>query len=430
MRFLEKFMNKNDFNIIDGVLLEYSGDDSDVAVPEGTLEIRIYAFMHCDGVKRITLPESVKRIEWEAFLGCTALETVCLPESVEEIEERAFMGCRSLKYSEYGGCRYIGSKSNPYLALAFCDNKEATEANIHKDTRLILARAFEECEKLKKAVIPNGVRYIGTSAFEGCASLEAVAFPESLRIIESSAFSFCESLRTAVIPNGVEKICRSAFSCASVCEVSVPASIKHIGWGALPRHDGMKYSKYGGGYYYGDAENPYTVLAYAPENIESIEIHEDTKIILDGVFFNNRKLKAVILPRGLRQVGNDAFRQCEALESINLPESIAEVGECAFASCTALQKISMPKGKVMLGEGAFMGCEALCEIELPGCNIESYTFNGCPSLKNVKISEGAKYIDEYAFSDCPSLSLLILPKNVRVDEYALDEDCEPELRYV
>lgn len=427
--YTSKAMNKNDFTIINGILFEYTGTEAEVTVPDGVKEIGISSLAYTD-IKKIILPESVKRIEWDAFDGCEELETVVLPDGIEEIEERAFDGCESLEYTEYRGCRYLGSAENPYLALAVCDSKNITEINIHKDTKLILARAFEGCESVTSAVIPDGVRYIGTAAFQSCTALERVNFPESIRIIESSAFSFCEKLTAAVFHYGVEKICRSAFSCTSVCEVSIPDSIVHIGWGALAHYNCIKHTCYGGGFYYGSAENPYTVLAGAKDNIESIELHKDTKIILDRVFFDNKNLRNVTLPEGLLQIGEDAFCQCTALESIALPESIKEIGEDAFASCTALIEIKMPNGEIILGSGVFMGCEALKEINLPACNVQSYTFSGCAALKKASLADGAGYIDEYAFSDCPSLRELTLSKGTRVDGEAFDDSGKVEIKYI
>lgn len=421
-------MNKEDFTIINGVLFEYTGDDTEITVPDGVAEIGISAFEYAD-IKKITLPESVKRIEWDAFSNCTSLRTVVLPESIAEIEERAFDGCTRLEYNEYGGCRYLGSAENPHLALAECTRKDITEAVIHKDTKLILARAFEECEELDSLSLPEGVRYIGTAAFQSCTALQSVTFPASLRIIESSAFSFCEKLTDAVFPIGVEKICRSAFSCASVGHVSLPESLRHIGWGAFSHYTCTNHTRYGGGFYYGSDENPYTVLAGAEDDIESIEVHKDTKIILDRVFFDNKILRSVTLPHGLIQIGDDAFRQCYALENITLPESVCEIGEAAFASCTVLKEITMPKGEIILGEGAFMGCEALTEISLPACNVQSYTFSGCTALKTVSLAMGAEYIDEYAFSDCPEIKKIMLPRGTRLSEEALDDTNEAEIIY-
>ena len=422
-------MNENDFTIINGVLLEYTGEDTEVYVPDGTKEIGISAFEYAD-IKKVTVPESVKIIEWDAFSGCEELETVVLPDGIEEIEERAFDGCESLCYTEYCGCRYLGSDSNPHLALAECDSKDITEINIHKDTKLILARALEGCEKLASLTLPEGVRYIGTAAFQGCTSIESVTFPAGFKILESSAFAFCEKLTSVFFHYGVEKICRSAFSCASVCKLSVPETVRHVGWGAFSHYTCIEHTCYGGGFYYGSAENPYTLLAGAEENIESIELHKDTKIILDRVFFDNKKLKNVTLPAGLRHIGEDAFRQCEALETIELPESLLEIGEDAFASCKSLCKITMPKGEFTLGSGVFMGCEALTAIELPACNVQSYTFSGCTALEKVSLAKGAGYVDEYAFSDCPNMRKLTLAKGTRLDGEAFDEIGEVEIEYI
>ena len=207
-------MNKNDFTIINGILLEYTGEDTEVTVPDGAAEIGISAFEY-SGVKKITLPESVKRIEWDAFSDCSELKTVVLPYGIEEIEERAFEGCDSLEYTEYCGCRYLGSAANPYLALAVCESRDITEINVHKDTKLILARAFEDCEKLTSVAIPEGVRYIGTAAFQSCTALESVTFPESITIFIASQVAECVLECSAVVVRmGIDDHGYSPKSCS------------------------------------------------------------------------------------------------------------------------------------------------------------------------------------------------------------------------
>ena len=45
-------------------------------------------------------------------------------------------------------------------------------------------------------------------------------------------------------------------------------------------------------------------------------------------------------------------------------------------------------------------------------SIGKYTFNGCPSLKNVVLSEGLKSIGEFAFGNCSEIDNITIPSTV------------------
>lgn len=96
-----------DFEIENGVLTEYQGEDVDVIVPEGVREIGEGAFWRCDvesvrlpqGIRAIRLPEGLERIESSAFRGD-------IPRIVSA--SGAAFGCLSLR-----GCSHLLSLTVP-----------------------------------------------------------------------------------------------------------------------------------------------------------------------------------------------------------------------------------------------------------------------------------------------------------------------------
>lgn len=105
-----------EFEIVDGVLLQYHGNEKNVVIPVGVTEIGkeafefndwIYsvsipdsvlvidkgAFRACHNLKNISIPDSVTSIGRGAFENCTSLESVFIPDSVTEIGDWAFEGC-------------------------------------------------------------------------------------------------------------------------------------------------------------------------------------------------------------------------------------------------------------------------------------------------------------------------------------------------
>ncbi len=67
------------------------------------------------------------------------------------------------------------------------------------------------------------------------------------------------------------------------------------------------------------------------------------------------ELRKIVLPEGIRSLGYDTFRHCEALKSIDLPDSIEDVR--SFECCYSLEEITIPQ-KVKNVDG-FMFCRSL-----------------------------------------------------------------------
>ena len=86
----------NRFDIEDGVLKKYHGNESSVVIPEGVTEIGERAFEGCKALASVAIPEGVTEIGERAFEGCKALASVTIPASVTEIGQEAFSGCTSL----------------------------------------------------------------------------------------------------------------------------------------------------------------------------------------------------------------------------------------------------------------------------------------------------------------------------------------------
>lgn len=56
-----------DFEIVDDVLIEYTGDGGDVVIPAGVTEIGDCAFLGCTGLTSVVIPESVTKIGCHSF---------------------------------------------------------------------------------------------------------------------------------------------------------------------------------------------------------------------------------------------------------------------------------------------------------------------------------------------------------------------------
>lgn len=76
-----------------------------------------------------------------------------------------------------------------------------------------------------------------------------------------------------------------------------------------------------------------------------------------------RTIRKIILPEGLKKIGESAFCELKALESINIPKSVRSIGEYAFRDCYMLKSITVPEGVTDIGDNAFSMLDDKGELE-------------------------------------------------------------------
>lgn len=132
-------------------------------------------------------------------------------------------------------------------------------------------------------------------------------------------------------------------------------------------------------------------------------------------FSNCKKLKSVILPKCLKELGWYAFASCSSLESITLPEDLTSIGFCSFRGCGLLKNVNIPSNVTIIGDSAFSGCYNLQTVKLPNKvkRIGFESFFDCSSLVGISIPSSVSEIGLYAFGQCLSLRKIVFsdPQN-------------------
>ena len=136
---------------------------------------------------------------------------------------------------------------------------------------------------------------------------------------------------------------------------------------------------------------------------------------LDTIFKSedNKKIKSVVIPEGIKVIAVEAFACCEDLEEVFFPESLEVIRPDAFRKCTTLKKIVTPVGVKKICRGAFAECSALEYVELGGvCTIDDHAFFHCLSLKEVIFPNNKILIGYCAFESCMCLEKLVNSENI------------------
>lgn len=347
-------------------------------------EIPGYTFNNLKDLTSVVIPSGITSLGTNVFTGCSGLKHLIMPESVISIGDYAFSSCTGLTTAGPigSGSDYEFGWTSAIPAYAFKRCSGLTSISIPDGITNIGESAFENCYGLTSVVLPSGLTSLEKSLFSGCTSLTKVVVPDSVAKVSVSVFNNCEGIRTAgPIGSGsnyefgwTSVIPESAFqSCAELTKVTIPDGVEKIGKYVFA---GTKLSK-----------------LRMPESVTTIE----------GSMFNSfKEANSYLVTTGpigsgsdyeygwTTQIPDNAFNDCSKIASITLPDTITRIGVCAFAD-TAIQSIRIPSGVT---------------------NIESGTFSGCKSLKNVILPSGLKTIGASAFDNCISLTSFTIPYGV------------------
>ena len=142
-----------------------------------------------------------------------------------------------------------------------------------------------------------------------------------------------------------------------------------------------------------------------------VVVPDGVKSIGERAFEGCRSLASIELPAGLKSLGWGEFYGCSSLVNITIPDSVTSIGNWAFFDCSSLVSITIPDGVTSLGERAFEGCSSLANIKLPAglTSIGDNAFEDCSSLASITIPDGVTSIGAVAFEDCSSLVNIELP---------------------
>ena len=224
----------NEFDVVNGILGHYGGNNSSVNIPENVNKIGNRVFYKNNGINSVSIPSSVNEIGDFSFARST-LSSVDIPSSVEKIGYAAFYGCSNLSNVNVPSTVKtieLGAFDN----TAFINNWRSIEDG---NNFLVLGDGILVAYKGHRSdvVIPEMVKTIGPAVFEGDTKIKSVTIPENCVKICEDAFNGCRRLTDITLPENLTTIEDRAFKDTSLTNVKIPSTVKEIGLGAFDTFD-------------------------------------------------------------------------------------------------------------------------------------------------------------------------------------------------
>ena len=273
---------------------------------------------------------------------------------------------------------------------AFLNLKSLSKCVLPDSLERIEVDAFNGTSLTGALLLPEGLKYV--AGFSGT-KITNVHFPSTLQVIGDIAFANCSSLITEILlPESLQTIQYRAFMKASITgKLVLPKSLITIGPEAFANCENL------------------TGSLIIPDSITEISASAYTGTF-GGCGFNG----VLILPKGLRKIGDNAFNGNNFKGELNIPDTVTEIGRNAFSYNSFNGNLVLPSELILLGASAFEGCWRLSGIvEIPQniISIPSRLFYECGAIEGIKLHKDIEVIESQAFYNCFGICSIISEAN-------------------
>lgn len=275
------------------------------------------AFVYNKKLKSVTIPSSVTSIGEYAFAYCTALQSVTLPDNVTEIPSYMFGGCESLSAINLENVTKIGDYAFTLASL--------TTANIDKAVS-IGEGAFAQTG-LSRSISASKLENIGKYAFQ---ATNIILFnAPALKTIGDSAFEKAIMLASFTFSNKLESVGVGAFyGCSSLRNFSFLDKDGNVAQKGAINDYALLYE---GSLYVKLASGKYELKAVPGGSYASVlNVMDGTVRIDDYAGNSNTHIASIVLPDGLKRIGQYAFYGYTALKSVEFKSVVAPAMEDSY----------------------------------------------------------------------------------------------------
>ena len=396
----------SDFEIENGVLKQYKGNDDTVYIPEGVTKIasdafknneiyndkRTYAFEDDNYIlltdkfcaRKIVLSSTVK--ELESYAIPTRTKELVLNEGLEILDDSALRDSSIKVLKLPSTLKKIGDAFSPYVKkiTGNCKEVEVTDKTFisaHDLRVLELAGVknipkglFSECRKITRMSLTGSYAEIKTTDLRKLKKLRAI---NTSKAIQGNLKEYCKNLKNN--------------------KITVSYEMKKFGEFLI---ENKKLIEYTG-------------------NSEVVKIPNGVKVIGEEAFAGEINIKKIVMPNTVRKIEKGAFEVCDMLKSVKFSKKLISIGDEAFCWNTMMEKYNLPKSLKNIGKKDLRKNYSLKTVNVPKKvkTIQFATFENCVNLKKVNM-KSVTSIERRAFCGDKKLKKVKLSKKVKVGKKA------------
>ncbi len=330
------------------VLGEYafSGCANLTALPvgNGVEKIGKSAFIVCTGLKAISIPDSVLSIGNTAFYGCTSLEAVSIPDNIVSIGEKAFFNCELESVTISRNVKKIGENAFPILSTIYYSGTQKQWRSLEKENDYSFT-TYHRAYCSDGVLLPSGScgdnliwsfdDVTGMLTIDGMGDMDDFTYYTDIEWTSADTRPWgIFYIKKVIINEGVNSIGDFAFEDKDFTSITLPKSLKTIGYRAFYKCKGLNEVVI--------PENVTTIgsSAFAYSALRKVVIQGVTEIPYQA-FYCSYSLSEVVISGSVTKISDRAFLDCEDLTEIVIPEGVTEIGKHAFQD-TGIEKIWLP----------------------------------------------------------------------------------------
>lgn len=393
-------------------LTSYKGNDKTVLIPSGVETVGKKAFENNRTMEKVIFPGSLKRIGAYAFWGCDALTEISFGQGLTEVSDYAFTNCKGIK-----------------------------KVTIPSNISYIGIQAFADCVNLTDITIPASVEYIHETAFDGCSKLviHCVEGSYASRYAKDFYRRQAEFAEYEDIPERVPEYLPPEEEGISQkpednTDQSADAGNLLGTTGVVGNHAVVFINNQDPTVHQGILSRE---PEFDPEKHRPVKYRiVDGRCVADQACYRDTELKEILLPEGIREIGEFAFARSSA-EKLVLPDGVEKIAYGAFYHCDNLAAVRLPdtletveprafdntlwvknfqsgkageQGDFLVSGGvlvAYRGEQEEVLIPQGVRVIAAQCFQGCETIRKVVLPSGLKNIGEGAFENCSSLGEIV-----------------------
>lgn len=135
-------------------------------------------------------------------------------------------------------------------------------------------------------------------------------------------------------------------------------------------------------------------------DLEGVLFNKDVSILLKfpskwkGIEFDEQSGNGVVykIPKSVIKIQGCAFYKALSIVELILPPGVKEIGESALLRCTNMKNINLPEGLQKIEKDAFLYCQGLEKIVIPASvtEIGDYAFSYANNLKGIYMKRAEK----------------------------------------